>query len=50
MLDAVIKGDGETAEKLARQHILQAAHFMVARLQSDIGASAVSVTNGAPTR
>ena len=33
MLDAVTKGDGGTAEKLARQHILQAANFMVTRLR-----------------
>jgi DNA-binding GntR family transcriptional regulator len=50
MLAAVIEGDGETAEKLARQHILQAANFMVARLQSEIGALAMSVANGARTR
>jgi DNA-binding GntR family transcriptional regulator len=34
MLDAVASGDGAQAEKLARQHILQAADFMIERLQA----------------
>jgi DNA-binding GntR family transcriptional regulator len=32
MLDAVAAGHAATAEKLARQHVMQAANFMVARL------------------
>lgn len=35
LLDAVAKGDGDTAERLARQHIQQAADFMILRLQSE---------------
>lgn len=50
MLAAVIQGDGETAEKLARQHVLQAANVMIARLQSEIGALPTSLADGAPTR
>jgi len=46
MLDAVMKGNGEAAEKLARQHILQAAHFMVTRLRSEANERAA----GAPAR
>jgi hypothetical protein len=34
MLDAVAKGDGRGAEELARQHVLQAAQFMINRLSS----------------
>lgn len=34
MLGAVAAGDGQKAEKLARQHILEAADFMIQRLQA----------------
>lgn len=34
ILDAIMKGDGEGAEDLARQHILQAANFMISRLSA----------------
>lgn len=34
ILDAVIKGDGETAERLSRDHILRAAGIFVARLKA----------------
>lgn len=33
LLDAVVAGEGERAEVLAREHILQAAEFMIRRLQ-----------------
>ncbi len=32
LLEVVISGDGKKAEKLARQHIGQAADFMIKRL------------------
>ena len=35
LLDAVAAGKGAQAERLARQHILQAAEFMIARLQAE---------------
>ncbi|MFN3495075.1 MAG: GntR family transcriptional regulator [Hydrogenophaga sp.] len=35
LLAAVAAGDGETAERLARQHILEAANFMIERLQAE---------------
>ena len=35
LLAAVSAGDGETAERLARRHILDAAEFMVQRLQRE---------------
>lgn len=35
LLEAVIAGDGRKAEKLARQHIEQAAEFMVERLRRE---------------
>lgn len=38
MLDAIASGDGRLAEKLARQHILAAADFMIGRLQQRDGA------------
>ena len=34
MLAAVTEGDAETAEVLARQHVMQAANFMISRLRS----------------
>ena len=34
LLKAVMAGDGEAAEALARQHITQAADFMIERLHS----------------
>ena len=34
MLAEVAEGHGATAEKLARQHVMQAANFMVTRLRS----------------
>ncbi len=33
MLDAIAAGDGQTAEQLARQHISEAADFMINRLR-----------------
>lgn len=33
LLDAMVAGDGTRAEQLAREHILQAAEFMIERLQ-----------------
>jgi DNA-binding GntR family transcriptional regulator len=36
LLELVIAGDGNKAEKLARQHIQQAADFMIKRLSSGI--------------
>ncbi|HET9820897.1 MAG TPA: FCD domain-containing protein, partial [Burkholderiaceae bacterium] len=35
ILNAVIAGDGRRAEALARQHITQAAGFMVRRLREE---------------
>ena len=35
LLDAVIAGDGEVAEKMARWHVTQAATFMIERLRSE---------------
>ncbi len=35
MLNAVAAGDGPLAETLARQHILEAANFMIMRLQAE---------------
>ena len=35
LLDAVAKGDGRKAEKLAREHIEQAANFMIQRLERE---------------
>ena len=40
MLDAVMAGDGATAEALARQHIVQAAAVMISRLRSEAAATA----------
>lgn len=37
LLAAVAAGDGEGAEKLARRHILEAADFMIGRLQKETG-------------
>lgn len=39
MLDAVATGDGLKAEKLAREHILEAAEFMIERLASERAAT-----------
>lgn len=36
ILDAIVHGDGERAEALARAHITQAAGFMVARLRGQV--------------
>jgi DNA-binding GntR family transcriptional regulator len=33
LLEAMVAGDGKQAEQLAREHILQAAEFMIERLQ-----------------
>jgi len=33
MLDAIAEGDGAKAEELGRQHIFQAADFMIGRLR-----------------
>jgi len=35
LLDAMVAGDGDRAEQLAREHILQAAEFMIERLQPE---------------
>jgi DNA-binding GntR family transcriptional regulator len=35
MLNAVMEGDGDEAERLARSHISQAATFMIDRLRTD---------------
>lgn len=35
LLQAVANGDGERAERLAREHILQAADFMIDRLKAE---------------
>lgn len=35
MLDAIVRGDGEEAEALARRHITQAGDYMVARLRRE---------------
>jgi DNA-binding GntR family transcriptional regulator len=35
MLDAVMAGDGEKAERMARRHITQAASFMIDRLRAE---------------
>jgi DNA-binding GntR family transcriptional regulator len=40
LLDAVMAGDGATAEALARQHITQAAAAMIDRLRSEAEAAA----------
>lgn len=34
MLAAISEADGDTAEQLARQHVMQAANFMIARLRT----------------
>ena len=39
LLDAVMAGDGERAEALARQHIQQAADFMIERLRKEAATS-----------
>ena len=40
MLDAVMAGDGDAAEALARQHVTQAAAVMISRLRSEAVAGA----------
>jgi DNA-binding GntR family transcriptional regulator len=35
LLRAVMAGDGEAAERLARRHILDAAEFMITRLRGE---------------
>jgi DNA-binding GntR family transcriptional regulator len=37
LLEAVIAGDGRKAENLAREHIEQAANFMIQRLERERG-------------
>ena len=39
MLEAIAAGAAEKAENMARQHILQAADFMVVRLRGDAGSN-----------
>ena len=39
LLKAVSEGDGERAERLARQHVEQSADFMIARLKREAGSS-----------
>jgi len=43
MLDAVITGDGVTAEASARQHVTQAAAVMISRLRSEAAADSTLV-------
>lgn len=43
MLDAVMAGDGQKAEALARQHITQAAEIMISRLRSEEAAEDTAV-------
>ncbi|WP_284616381.1 GntR family transcriptional regulator [Aquabacterium humicola] len=38
MLDAIMRGDGDEAEALARRHITQAGDYMVARLRREAAA------------
>jgi DNA-binding FadR family transcriptional regulator len=40
MLDAVMAGDGDAAESLAREHIARAAAIVIGRLQADAPAPA----------
>lgn len=40
LLDAIVAGDGPLAERLAREHILQAADFMIGRLRAQQPATA----------
>lgn len=47
MLAAVAGGDGAAAERLARQHVMQAANFMIARLRSQRRTSLPSAVKGA---
>jgi DNA-binding GntR family transcriptional regulator len=47
MLDAIARGDGDAAEAMARQHIEQAAEFMVARLRREAAQAPVAVTKAA---
>ena len=44
MLEAVMAGDGATAESLARQHVTQAATVMISRLRSEAAATAEGAT------
>jgi DNA-binding GntR family transcriptional regulator len=48
MLAAVADGDAATAEKLARQHVMQAANFMVSRLRSQRKGTPVNGQASAP--
>ena len=43
MLAAVAQGDGPGAEDLARQHVMQAANFMITRLRSQSKTAPVAV-------
>jgi len=42
MLAEVAEGHGAAVEKLARQHVMQAANFMITRLRSQLGQSPVA--------
>lgn len=48
LLAAVVAGDGESAERLARQHILEAADFMIRSLQTESAAGSLPAKEGAP--
>ena len=40
MLEAIVEGDGEAAERMGREHITQAANFMIERLLENMANSA----------
>jgi DNA-binding GntR family transcriptional regulator len=42
MLEAVSAGNGDQAESLARQHVTQAAAFMIERLRAETGPADVA--------
>ena len=46
MLEAIASGNGRKAEELARQHILQAANFMIQRLRKAPRSSGVKAAGG----
>lgn len=50
MLAAIAEADGDTAETLARQHVMQAANFIIARLRTQRrpGAAEGSAVAAAP--
>lgn len=50
MLHAIARGDGDAAEAMARQHIGQAADFMVARLRREAAAQPAAVASAKAAR